>query len=271
LPFAALRRRESQYLVESKPLHSAVSATVYAELKKISDKERNGSIEIAAFGDPRYPNARGGQEADRSNDAELRSVFAYGWNPSRLRFSREEVNTIASLYPGRSYAYLDAEATEDRAKSLCAQTRYLHFATHGLLDERFPLNSALVLAIPEKPSSGEGNGLLQAWEIFEQVRCNAELVVLSSCRSALGQELGSEGLVGLTRALHYAGARSVLGSLWNIDDRRTSQLMKSFYEHLRKGVSKDQALRYAQIDLIRSPNAARPFFWAAFSLSGDWR
>ena len=82
LPFAALRRRENQYLVESKSLHSAVSATVYAELKKISEKKRNGSIEIAAFGDPRYPNARGGQEADRSNDAELRSVFAYGWNPS---------------------------------------------------------------------------------------------------------------------------------------------------------------------------------------------
>ena len=73
----------------------------------------------------------------------------------RLRFSREEVNTIASLYPERSYVYLDAEATEDRAKSLCAQTRYLHFATHGLLDERFPLNSALVLAIPENHHRGK--------------------------------------------------------------------------------------------------------------------
>jgi CHAT domain-containing protein len=190
---------------------------------------------------------------------------------ARLPFSRQEVEEIAALYPKRSRTFLGADATEERAKALGKDVRYIHFATHGLLDERFPLNSALVLTIPEKVAAGQDNGLLQAWEIFEQVRLDADLVTLSACNTGLGQELKGEGLIGLTRAFQYAGARSVLASLWSVDDFRTMQLMKRFYVELKQGKSKDAALRAAQLELAHSQSSPAPYYWAGFSLNGDWR
>jgi CHAT domain-containing protein len=86
----------------------------------------------------------------------------------------------------------------------------------------------------------------------------------------LGKEYGGEGLIGLTRAFQYAGARSILASLWNVDDLKTAQLMKEFYTQLQHGKSKDEALRAAQLALLRSRSASHPFYWAAFSLIGDW-
>jgi CHAT domain-containing protein len=151
--------------------------------------------------------------------------------------------------------------------------RYIHFACHGFLDERFPLNSGLALTIPERPAEGADNGLLQAWEIFDQVRLEADLVTLSACGTALGKEMGGEGLLGLVRAFHYAGARAVLASLWSVSDASTAELMKRFYGHLRSGKAADEALRLAQLEMIRQPPARGsvgwpPRHWAAFQLNG---
>jgi CHAT domain-containing protein len=128
-----------------------------------------------------------------------------------------------------------------------------------------------VFTIPDKPREGQDNGLLQAWEIFENVRIDADLVTLSACESGLGKEMGGEGLIGLTRAFQYAGARSILASLWMVEDQSTAELMKRFYGYLKSGKTKDEALRLAQIDLIHSPNFSRPRDWAAFELIGDWK
>jgi CHAT domain-containing protein len=194
------------------------------------------------------------------------------------------VSAIAELFRPDSDIYLDERATEERAKEVAGGTRYLHFASHGLLDERFPLNSGLALTIPDAMVEGQDNGILQAWEIFERVRIDADLVVLSACETGLGKEMGGEGLIGLTRAFQYAGARSVLASLWSVADETTAELMKRFYRYLKAGRSKDTALRQAQLDLIRGAVAVRepdgqptridtshPFYWAAFQLNGDWR
>src|SRR6185436_8614007 len=118
---------------------------------------------------------------------------------------------------------------------------------------------------------GQDNGLLQAWEIFESMRLAADLVTLSACDSGLGKEMGSEGLIGLTRAFQFAGARSVLASLWSVSDLSTADLMKRFYGHLRAGRTKDEALQAAQIALIRSREFSHPYHWAAFQLVGDWK
>ena len=273
LPFAALKLESGRYLVESKPLHTAVSATVYAELKRARPQTSGKRVELAAFGDPIYPPIAGvGAPGDSGHpvDGELRSAIQRGFTLSRLPFSRTEVQSIAGLFAGHDLKYLGEQATEEHAKALGKDVRYIHFATHGLLDERFPLNSSLVLTIPSQPSQGQENGLLQAWEIFEQVRLDADLVTLSACSTGLGRELNGEGLIGLTRAFQYAGARSVLASLWSVDDYRTMQLMKRFYAELHAGVSKDAALRTAQLQLLHS-SAADPYYWAAFSLTGDWR
>jgi CHAT domain-containing protein len=275
LPFGALLRREGgrarpirQYLIERKPLHVVASATVYAELKK-SRREGGGAGRLVAFGDPRYP-PYPKQAESRIENADVRAVVHEGFRLTPLPASRDEVEAIASLFPGRAQTYLGENATEERAKALGRDVRYVHFACHGSLDERFPLNSALALAIPARPAEGQDNGLLQAWEIFERVRIDADLVTLSACDTALGKEMGGEGLLGLTRAFQYAGARSVVASLWAVSDRSTGVLMKRFYGYLSAGRSTAEALRTAQIDLIRGPSS-RPFRWAAFQLYGDWR
>jgi CHAT domain-containing protein len=249
LPFAALASRKG-YLVERKPIHLAVSATVYAEIKKDRPSwpsDRPGRL--TAFGDP----LRGDRFAP-------------------LPGSRREVERIASLYAPAATAYLGEDATEERAKSVGKGTRYLHFACHAVSDERFPLDSALALTIPHVPAAaGTENGLLQAWEIFESLRIDADLVTLSACQTGLGAERGGEGLIGLTRAFQYAGARSVLASLWSVGDDSTAELMTSFYGALKAGRTKDEALRSAQRKLLGSPSTSHPFHWAALELSGDWR
>lgn len=263
LSFAALLRGD-RYLVEWKPIHNVLSATVYAELARSRPTQRKpGEERLIAFGDPVYRSPA----PDAAADPEVREAVRRGLTLRPLPFSGREVQALADLYP-QSQVYLGRDATEERAKSIGPESRLIHFACHGLLDERFPLNSALALTLPEQKAEGQDNGLLQAWEIFESVRLDADLVTLSACDTALGREMGGEGLVGLTRAFQYAGARSVLASLWSISDLSTARFMKSFYGHLRSGKPKDEALRAAQIEQVRD---SHPFHWAAFQLTGDWR
>ncbi|MEA2561856.1 MAG: hypothetical protein QOH06_3360 [Acidobacteriota bacterium] len=276
LPFGALVH-DGRFLIEEKPLHTALSLTVYGTLRSSSPGDPQKLGKLVAFGDPRFPKdmqAKGGLGPG------LRS---FDW--SSLPYSRREVEQIAGVYPG-ALVYLGEEATEERAKSIHG-ARILHFATHGYTDDRTPLDSALVLTIPEELANRgitRDNGLLQVWEIFEGVRIDADLVVLSACESALGRELSGEGMIGLTRAFQYAGAHSVAASLWSVADQVTAELMTRFHRHLAAGLPKDQALRAAQLELIREPlgittangqalemDASAPFYWAAFQLFGDWR
>jgi CHAT domain-containing protein len=238
LPFAALRRG-SLFLAELRPTHLVQSGSIYAMLRATGAPH---SSTFVAFGDPAY--ASGGSAA--------------------LPASRGEVTAIARLFP-RATLHLGAEASEERAKSIGRNARYVHFACHGTINERFPLESALLLAAD---THGGENGSLHAWEILEHLRLDADLVTLSACRSS-GTPFAGEGLIGLTRAFQYAGARSVLASLWAIGDRANLALMTDFYRALRSGASKDEALRRAQVRAIRSGN--HPVRWAAFQIYGHWK
>jgi CHAT domain-containing protein len=262
LPFAALRR-DGRYLAEWKPSCTIASATLYAELRRRTSTRGQHAVQIALFGDP---NSRG----SGGTEEELKHAQRRGFQLNPLPASRDEVKKIADLYAtGSRIVYLGAEATEEHAKALNTDIRYVHFATHGLLDEQFPLNSALVLSIPDAASGAQENGLLQAWEIFEQVRLNADLVTLSACETALGSELGGEGLIGLTRAFQYAGARTVLASLWSVEDSSTADFMQRFYRHLKGGESEDAALQAAQIEQLQGEQYRLPFYWAGFELAGS--
>lgn len=270
LPFAALIRGDNHYFIEWKPLHTAISATVYAGLQKRRNTVNDFAIQFAGFGDPRY-GPMAADERGPKGSLDIRSAIERGAVLQELPFSRMEIQTIGKLYEGTNQLFLGPDATEERAKSFKSEAKYIDFAAHGLIDKQFPLNSGIVLTVPKDDITSRDNGFLQAWEIYEQVHWDADLVTLSSCDSGLGEELAGEGLIGLTRAIQYAGARSVLASLWSVDDRRTAEFMIRFYTYLRKGETKDQALRKAQIDFLRSPLTARPVYWAAFSLNGDWR
>ena len=139
----------------------------------------------------------------------------------------------------------------------------LHFATHFLSDDRQPLYSRIVLA---------GDDVLQTYEIFN-AELNAELAVLSACNTGLGKLEKGEGLIGISRAFLYAGVPSLVVSLWSVDDEATARIMELFYERLRSGASKKQALRQAKLDYLSDARGDEkdPFYWAPFILSGDWR
>ena len=288
LPFGALVREAGgrrQYLTEWKPLHTALSLTVYGTLRASAAEPRRAAdpSRLVAFADPKYPKSV--TASGEGRDAVHRSLGPglRGFNWAALPYTRREVERIAKVYP-QARLYLGEEATEERVKSVGRDARVVHFATHSYIDDRTPLDSALVLSIPDELPAGRDNGLLQVWEIFEGLRLDADLVVLSSCESALGRELNGEGLIGLTRAFQYAGARSVVATLWSVSDQVTAELMARFHRHYAAGLPKDEALRQAQIELIRKPvrittangqtvetDASAPFFWAAFQLFGDRR
>jgi CHAT domain-containing protein len=190
----------------------------------------------------------------------------------RLRWSEKEAKGIAGLVPkGKLFMALGFDATRATATSgRLADYRMVHFATHGLIDSRHPELSSLVLSLVDRKGRPQ-NGFLRLHDIYN-LDLNADLVVLSACQTALGQEIRGEGLVGLTRGFMYAGAARVMSSLWSVDDRATSELMKRFYRHMiAKGLSPAEALRRAQVDMSRLPGWKSPYYWAAFSLQGEWR
>jgi CHAT domain-containing protein/tetratricopeptide (TPR) repeat protein len=281
LPFATLidaeAGSEARWLVEGVPITVVSSATVLADL--VHRRRQRVDPHVVAFGDPTYPRSTDASEVG----PHIASLLRHGQQLEPLPATRTEVSRIAALYPGSTAAWLGESATEERAKSLNRDASVVHFACHAFIDELFPLESALLLSIPSRPDESVEDGLLKAWEIFETVRVDADLVTLSACETALGRELAGEGILGLTRAFHYAGARSVLASLWSVGDVSTAVLMSRFYEHLRAGAAKDEALRRAQVELIEGPieltagdhssaiDASHPFFWSAFQLIGDWR
>jgi len=266
LPFGTLSALEGQSassLVETVPIHRAPSATAFAELRRRPQADERPRKELAAFGDPLY----GGTNGESPEVRTLGGSFAI----DRLPDTRREVERVVASFGAEADAFVGADASEERVKTIASHYRRLHFACHATLDERFPLDSALVLSTPDPAARAADNGLLQAWEVLETLRIDADLVVLSACETGLGRELAGEGMLGLTRSFFHAGARSVLASLWRVDDRATADLMERFYKHLEAGSSKDDALRRAQLDLLRDPAFSDPHYWAGFVLHGDPR
>jgi len=256
LPFAALAwpggGKTFTYLAQERPAVLAPSATLYAESRTRSPRAPGP---VLAFGDP-----------DLTGSGAARSL--QGLVP--LPGTRAELAAIQAIFGSRAQVFLGAEASEGRARAAGTEPSILHFACHGLLEAGRPLDAGLALA----PGAEGQNGLLQAWEIFEGLRLDADLVTLSACETGVGKVQGGEGLLGLSRAFQYAGARSLLVSLWRVEDASTAALMARFYRHLAAGEPKDESLRAAQRELLRGdegPAAALPSRWAAFQLVGDWR
>jgi len=148
--------------------------------------------------------------------------------------------------------------------------RLIHFATHGLLDEKHPELSGLVFSLVDEKGEPQ-DGFLRLHDIYN-LRLNADLIVLSACETGLGREIKGEGLIGLTRGFMYAGAPRVVASLWKVDDDATAELMKRFYDKIMRGhLRPAEALRAAQLEIAKRRQWQSPYFWAAFTLQGEWR
>lgn len=191
---------------------------------------------------------------------------------SRLPYSRLEAVKIAALAPEkRRLLALDFQANRSLVTDgLLSPYRYVHFATHGLLNSQSPELSGLVLSLVN--DRGEPQlGVLRLGDIYK-LNLSAELVVLSACRTGLGKEVRGEGVMGLTRGFMHAGVPRIIASLWSVDDAVTSELMTRFYRELMSGKQTPAtALRSAQLSLRKGKQWRSPYYWAAFTLQGEPR
>jgi CHAT domain-containing protein/Tfp pilus assembly protein PilF len=262
-PAAGAPRRELAYLIRERSVSYAPSASVLAVLLATRRDGAGGGPAgkaFVGFGDPQIPPAgfaatRGGATPPPQDGPAAMPA---------LPGARSEVSRIAQLFPGDAAVFTGAAATESevRTNPLVGSARYLHFAVHGSLDENEPESSGLRLAA----AGPADDGLLQVREIFDLDLC-ANLVVLSACQTGVGQQVSGEGIIGMTRAFLYAGAQSVVVSLWQVDDQSTAELMVSFYRHLQQTGDRAAALRLAKLHLL-DLGYSHPYYWAPFVLVG---
>ena len=277
IPFASLTVANSKYLVETNEIVILPSASVLAELRRTSSAKKLPEKMLAIFADPIF-DANDTRLAKNVNSAqkptELSKIlrdFNLGENLPRLLSSRIEAKNI-SAFAGKNQADLniDFDANRENATSEnLANYRILHFATHGFLDTSRPELSGLVLSLYDKNGKAQ-DGFLRLNQIYN-LNLNSDLVVLSACQTALGKDVRGEGLIGLTRGFMYAGAKRIVASLWKVDDAATAEFMKHFYQNLlQKNLAPSAALRQAQTEMKQIPRFRSPYFWAGFTLQGEW-
>src|SRR5271157_5391961 len=217
LPFAALvtdvdADNNPHYLGERVAISYTPSLALYAQLRKEAPQLRKGQRpEVLAVGDPDFERKVEPDPKDPEGERLWAGLYPPGARPERLGATAREAEVIAQLYGGKPLT--GDQATEAEVRKRIENADVIHLATHGALQTALPMSSGIVLTPPEKePAIGEtdNDGALQAWEIFSQLKLRAELVVLSACDTARGEAVKGEGVVGLTRALEYAGARSVV-------------------------------------------------------------
>jgi CHAT domain-containing protein len=218
------------------------------------------------------PASSGSTAEDAALASALRDV---GMDPDgklrRLPFSLQEAKSILRAAAGaRSFSALNFKASRATAMSAdLSKYRIIHFATHGLMDLEHPELSGMVLSMVDEKGRSV-NGYLRLHEIYS-LNLPAELVVLSACETGVGKQVKGEGLIALTRGFMYAGARSVVASLWKVDDPATSALMAEFYRQMFTNQLKPAAaLRAAQREIAKQKRWQSPYFWAGFFLQGDW-
>ncbi len=302
IPFAALPAPPSATSSAAPPLiveHEIVSlpsASTLAVLRREAGERKAATKTLAVLADPVFERTderfkgRAGQPvanvatpaapADESRglglmlkkSAQAAGVATAGLRIPRLPATRSEADAISALVPPAArLEALDFAANRAAATApALADYRFVHFATHGLLNSQHPELSGILLSLFDEQGRAQ-DGFLRAHEVFN-LKLNAEVVVLSACETGLGKEVKGEGLVGLTRGFMYAGAPRVVVSLWSVNDAATAELMIRFY----KGMLVDklrpaQALQAAQVSLLNDKRYAAPFYWAAFTLQGEWQ
>jgi CHAT domain-containing protein len=291
LPFEALvggsrgpasRGNRPSYLAEKFAIVYGPSASALVTIQALNHETVIPPKMLLAFGDPvpfsSSPVSHGGspdqvsEAVSRAGKVSVSEDYAErGFSLARLPYTRAEVLGIGKLFPiSQRDVYLGPEAREETLKSeKLDEFHYIHFASHGFLDETRPSRSGILFS--RAPDSAE-SGVLRVDEIM-RLKTNADLVTLSACSTGLGKLVNGEGVLGLTRAFFYAGARNVAVSLWNVNDSATATLMASFYRNLNRGQPKAEALRQAKLELIRNPQSTwrHPYFWAAFVIEGEGR
>ncbi len=261
IPFGALVDQNGAYLSQTLTVSVAPSAAVYLALKTGAHFETATKPFLGIAYSP--PESKGTLVATSNT----RGVFDLrGPHLSPLPFAREEIVTAADTLGTGAVVLNGDDASESKLKALPLQDfKVIHLAAHAVGNEVEPDRAGLVLSA----GNGSEDGLWQAREI-RRTRLNADVIVLSACETGVGHLQGEEGVMNLARAFFTAGAKSVVASLWSVEDRSTATLMDSFYQHLASGMTVSDALRQAQLDFIRDfGEKAQPYLWAGFQVIGD--
>jgi len=241
------------------------SALLFLSENKVKSESPKG---LMAFGNPSYilRDSSKGKKTKTQVDILRELYLDQGFDLSPLPYAEREILEISRYFPeDKRDIYLKDEAREEIFKEAPLKDyQIIHFACHGFLAEGFPFRSALVLTLDDDPQE---DGFLQVRELYN-LRLKADLVVLSACQTGKGKLERGEGILGLPRIFFYAGARSVMLTLWRINDESTAKFMNLFYQYLSKGNDKAQALRLAKLEMINS-KFSHPSYWAAFVLNGD--
>jgi len=254
--------------------HEIVSLASASILATIRQAPRTGSNEeklIAILADPVF--SATDSRMNNLNRTPLPQNSKFAASLSRLPATRVEAESIMAIIPsgtGMMATGFDADRTVVLSSDL-GQYKVIHFATHGIVDIENPEMSGIMLSLVNREGESR-QGLVQLHDIYNMNLANTQLVVLSACQTALGKEVRGEGLVGLSRGFIYAGASSVIASLWKVDDRATTQLMTEFYKGLfEEGLTASAALRKAKVKMWQQSRYREPFYWAAFVLQGEYQ
>lgn len=279
---------EGAPLIADREVVNAPSATILAELRREASRRPAAPKILAAFGNPMFAPGHAPRPGPAANEqsaagpeegrllSALRDTEPNGGpsDPSALKplfYAKRELMNLRDVASDEE-TFLAADFAATRERLLGADlTQYaiLHFATHGLLDTKRPESSGLMLSTVGRDGRAV-NGFVGLRDIYS-IRAPVALVVLSACQTALGKEVRGEGLVGLTRGFMYAGASGVVASLWKVEDKATAELMKQFYANmLERGMPPGAALREAQNSIRRNPRWRSPYYWAAFTLHGEY-
>jgi len=280
VPFAVLpvtHDGASASLIATREVVSIPSMSVLAA-QRMRQRPEQPSKTLAVFADPVFERSDERLTRVEANEAvptpeESLSTRAATFDLRRLRYSGREAREIAALVPhsARLVAEGFSATREGVLNTDLSQYRYVHFATHGMVDSRNPALSALALSQFDQRGNPLAAGFLRLDDIYN-LNLNADLVVLSACDTALGREIRGEGFVGLSQAFLYAGAKGLALSLWPVSDAATATLMTRFYEQmLKQGTSPAEALRAAQLSMAAERRWENPYYWGAFVLVGDVR
>jgi CHAT domain-containing protein len=270
LPFEALltQKNNNQWLINHHTVAYVPSISSLREIiKRSKSNNKKQGKDLLAFGDPLYG------DAELENGSKKNADIFQNFYPSQefkffpLKYSGIEVQKIASLFKAtKEEVYRKEAASEAELKSLRLDNyKIIHFAVHGLIDDQKPTRSSIVLSLNQ---DSQEDGFVQMREIYN-LRMNSDLVTLSACQTGLGQFIRGEGIEGLSRAFFYAGASSVLMSLWAVNDQASYQLMERFYFHLRASLSIMEALQKAKLEMIHSRVFSHPYYWAGFVITGN--
>ena len=271
LPFEALLTQAQDqnpsnapaYLLAEYPLSYAYSATLHQEMQRKTHAEDppKNLLAVAPIFQDEPSTADTLLLASRFMDTSDHRNFL-----TPLQYNIPEAQNIAKQFNGE--ALLGAEATEEGFIQRASDYRILHLSTHGKANDQ--AGDYSFLAFHQTPSDSLENEWLYNREIYN-LQLNADLVVLSACETGIGELQRGEGIISLARGFSYAGAKSLVTSLWNVNDRSSMELMESFYGYLAEGQPKHLALREAKLDYLESHPAylQSPYYWAAFIAIGD--